>query len=56
MTTLDFEALKKKFEEADLRGKIHIYTTTTDLTQGQYRELLSMYPRDKIAELERAFD
>ena len=50
----DFIKLKLKFAQADLNGKIAIYTETPDLNSGQYKELLRMYPVDHLNELEQA--
>lgn len=50
----DFIKLKLKFAQADLQGKIAIYTETPDLSSGQYKELLRMYPVDQLNELEQA--
>ena len=50
----DFIKLKLKFAQADLSGKIAIYTETPDLSAGQYKELLRMYPIDHLQELEQA--
>ena len=50
----DFIKLKLIFAQADLSGKIHIYTETADLSAPQYKELLRMYPIDHLNELEQA--
>lgn len=50
----DFMKLKLKFAQADLQGKIAIYTETPELSGGQYKELLRMYPVDRLNELEQA--
>ena len=50
----DFIKLKLKFAQADLSGKIAIYTETPDLSAAQYKELLRMYPIDHLNELEQA--
>ena len=41
---VDFEKIKNDFINADLDGKIRIYTTTQGLTVEQFRELLKYYP------------
>ena len=51
---LDFEAIKEKFRNADLGGKIEIYTTTSGLTVTQFKELLGLYPLQHLDKLERA--
>ncbi len=50
----DFMKLKLQFSQADLQGKIAIYTETPGLSAAQYKELLRMYPYDHIAELEQS--
>lgn len=50
----EFIKLKLRFAQADLAGKIAIYTQTPDLVAAQYKELLRMYPVDHLLELEGA--
>lgn len=50
----DFIKLKLNFAQADVAGKIAIYTETPGLSAGQYKELLRMYPIDRLNELETA--
>ncbi|HHV38117.1 MAG TPA: hypothetical protein GXX70_01335 [Tepidimicrobium sp.] len=50
----DFEEIKKRFKEADVDGKIEIYTTVDNLTVDQYKELLRMFPIKYLEKLERA--
>lgn len=50
----DFIKLKLKFAQADVNGKIAIYTETPDLSTTQYKELLRMYPIDHLNQLEEA--
>lgn len=50
----DFMRLKLKFAQADYAGKIAIYTETPTLSTAQYKELLRMYPTDRLYELEQA--
>ncbi|MGN0136703.1 hypothetical protein [Anaerotignum sp.] len=50
----DFIRLKLKFAQADVAGKISIYTETPGLSAAQYKELLRMYPLDRLNELETA--
>ena len=50
----DFMKLKLQFSQADLQGKIAIYTETPGLSAAQYKELLRMYPYNHIAELEQS--
>lgn len=49
----DFMKCKLQFAQADLQGKIAIYTKTPGLSVAQYKELLRMYPYDHLAELEQ---
>jgi len=49
-----FEALKKRFGAADTDTKIDIYVEADELTQGQYRELLRMFPLKELKRLEAA--
>lgn len=48
----DFIRLKLKFAQTDVAGKIAIYTETPGLSATQYKELLRMYPVDRLSELE----
>ena len=50
----DFIRLKLKFAQTDVAGKIAIYTETPGLSAAQYKELLRMYPVDRLDELESA--
>ena len=50
----DFMKLKLKFAQTDVAGKIAIYTETPGLSAAQYKELLRMYPIDRLEELEAA--
>ena len=50
----DFENLKEKFINSDIDEKIKIYLETPNLDGEQYRELLELYPYDKINLLEEA--
>ena len=49
-----FEQIKERFRNADLDGKIEIYTTTQGLTVEQFKELLRMFPLQHLDKLERA--
>ena len=49
----DFMKLKLKFAQTDVAGKIAIYTETPGLSAAQYKELLRMYPIEKLEELEQ---
>lgn len=50
----DFIRLKLHFAQTDVAGKIAIYTETPGLSAAQYKELLRMYPIDRLDELESA--
>ena len=48
----DFMKLKLKFAQTDVAGKIAIYTETPGRSAAQYKELLRMYPIEKLEALE----
>ena len=50
----NFEEIKEKFRNADVDGKIEIYTTVQGLTVEQYKELLRMFPIKFLDKLEKA--
>lgn len=54
MSTVNFEEIKTNFINADLDGKIRIYTTTEGLSVEQFRELLKYYPIQYLSKLEKA--
>lgn len=54
MKLVEFEMLKRKFAEASVEEKINLYIESEDLTQEQYKELLKMFPLNKLHELENA--
>lgn len=49
-----FESIKERFKNADVDGKIEIYTTIQGLSVEQYKELLRMFPIKYFDKLERA--
>ncbi len=51
---VNFEDIKKRFQNADLDEKIEIYTTTQGLSVEQFKELLRMFPIQHLDKLERA--
>lgn len=51
---LDFEIIKEKFRNADLKEKIRIYTSTSGLSVDQFKELLRLYPLQHLDKLEKA--
>lgn len=54
MANVNFEQIKNDFINADLEGKIRIYTTTEGLTVEQFKELLRYYPIQYLSKLEKA--
>ncbi|HHV45454.1 MAG TPA: hypothetical protein GXX53_00895 [Tissierellia bacterium] len=53
-TDTNFEAIKERFRNADVDGKIDIYTSVQGLTVEQYKELLRMFPIKYLDKLEKA--
>ncbi|SCG83182.1 hypothetical protein DW1_1612 [Proteiniborus sp. DW1] len=51
---VNFEEVKQRFRDADLDGKIQIYTTTQGLSVEQFKELLRMFPIQHLDKLEKA--
>lgn len=51
---VNFEEIKKRFQNANLDEKIEIYTTTQGLSVEQFKELLRMFPIQHLDKLERA--
>lgn len=51
---VNFEEVKQRFMNADLDGKIQIYTTTQGLSVEQFKELLRMFPIQHLDKLEKA--
>jgi len=52
-TDTNFEAIKERFRNADVDGKIDIYTSVQGLTVEQYKELLRMFPIKYLDKLEK---
>lgn len=52
--SVNFEAIKNRFINADLDEKIEIYTTTSGLTVEEFKELLKYFPLQHLDKLERA--
>lgn len=50
----NFEHILQRFQEADLKTKIDIYTTVQGLSVEQYKELLRYFPIKHLGELEKA--
>ncbi|SNS24861.1 hypothetical protein SAMN05446037_1006215 [Anaerovirgula multivorans] len=51
---VNFQEVKQRFINADVDGKIQIYTTTQGLTVDQFKELLKHFPLQHLDKLERA--
>ena len=51
---VNFEDVKQRFVQADVDGKIEIYTTTQGLSVDQFKELLKHFPLQHLDKLERA--
>jgi len=51
---VNFEDIKRRFQNASVDEKIQIYTTTQGLTVEQFKELLRMFPIQHLDKLERA--
>ncbi len=51
---VNFEEVKQRFKDADLDGKIQIYTSTQGLSVEQFKELLRMFPIQHLDKLEKA--
>ncbi|SCX89508.1 hypothetical protein [Alkaliphilus peptidifermentans] len=54
MSTVNFQEVKQRFMQADIDGKIEIYTTTQGLSVDQFKELLKHFPLQHLEKLERA--
>ncbi len=50
----EFNKIKERFINADLDGKIKIYTTTQGLSVEEFKELLRHFPLQHLDKLERA--
>ncbi len=50
----NFQEVKQRFINADLQGKIEIYTSTNGLTVDQFKELLRHFPIQHLDKLEKA--
>ncbi|SES64307.1 hypothetical protein SAMN05660297_00057 [Natronincola peptidivorans] len=51
---VNFQEIKQRFLQADVDGKIEIYTTTQGLTVEQFKELLQSFPLQHLDKLEKA--
>ncbi|MCL2571367.1 MAG: hypothetical protein FWE11_03110 [Defluviitaleaceae bacterium] len=49
-----FETFKNQFRIADTDTKISMYVEAEDLTHGQYKELLQLFPLKDLQRLEAA--
>lgn len=50
----NFQHILERFKQADLDGKIELYTTVRGLSVEQYKELLKYFPIKEIGRLEQA--
>lgn len=50
----EFQKIKEDFQRADIDKKINMYVEAEGLTQDQYKELLRLFPLDKLHMLEEA--
>ena len=49
----NFEHILSRFKEADLEGKIDIYTSVKGLSVEQFKELLKYFPIKELGRLEQ---
>ncbi len=56
MTVSEFQNFKIKFQSSEVEEKIKMYTSVKGINQKQYKELLYMFPMDKIHLLEAALE
>lgn len=49
----NFEHILARFKEADLEGKIDIYTSVRGLSVEQFKELLKYFPIKELGRLEQ---
>jgi len=54
--TLDFEHVKEEFSNASVDRKVELYVSAEGLTQEQYKDLLRLFPTDKLSLLEQALE
>ncbi len=52
MTISEFQNFKIKFQSANVDEKIKMYVNVRGIDESQYKELLYMFPMDKIHLLE----
>lgn len=50
----EFRQFFSKFQESELEEKIEMYSTTVNLTDEQYMQLLRTFPPSAIRQLEKA--
>ncbi len=56
MTVTEFQNFKIRYQSAEVNEKIEMYTSVRGINQKQYKELLYMFPMDKIHLLEKALE
>ncbi|MGO1469116.1 MAG: hypothetical protein ACTHW2_03745 [Tissierella sp.] len=49
----NFDHILSRFKEADLEGKIDIYTSVRGLSVEQFKELLKYFPIKELGRLEK---
>jgi len=54
--TMDFEHVKEEFSNASVDRKVELYVSAEGLTQEQYKDLLRLFPTDKLSLLEQALE
>ncbi len=54
MNVKEFNAVRTKFEKANVTDKIKIYTSQEGLTESQYKQLLRKFPIEHLDQLEAA--
>lgn len=52
----NFQLIIERFQNADLKQKIEIYTSVKGLSVDQYKELLRYFPIKHLNELEKAMN
>ena len=54
MELFQFQELKERFKSMSTDDKINTYISAEGLSQGQYRELLKLFPINELGKLEEA--
>jgi len=53
---IDFEHVKEEFSNASVDRKVEMYVSAEGLSQEQYKDLLRLFPTDKLSLLEQALE